>query len=134
MIAYGIDNASVNYGRNCSVFQKLKLLQPSVIKANCNSHVVHNAAKHCMNKLSNDVETLAIKVFNEFSCSAKNVQSLKECFDFVQLEFNNVLKHISIRRGSLYYAVDRLILNWVAIKVYFLKEGELTVIKEFGNL
>lgn len=67
MVAYGADNASVNYGRNCSVFQKLLQLEPSVIKANCNCHIVHNTAKHCMKKLSFDVETLVMKVFNEFS-------------------------------------------------------------------
>lgn len=129
MVAYGADNASVNYGRNCSVFQKLKHLQPSVIKANCNCHVVRNAAKHSMKKLSYDVETLVIKVFNQFSCSAKNVQSLKECFNFFQLEFKNVLQHISIRWGSLHYAVDHLIMNWKAIKIYFLEEGEIATKK-----
>lgn len=39
MVAYGSDDTLVHYGCYCSVFQKLK---PSVIKSNCNCHVVHN--------------------------------------------------------------------------------------------
>jgi hypothetical protein len=83
VIAYGADNASVNYGKNCSVFQKLKELQPNMIKANCNLHIIHNEAKHSLKKVTFDVETLVLKVFNSFSCSAKNVATLKECFEFV---------------------------------------------------
>lgn len=47
-----------------------------------------------------DVEILFKTIFNKFSCSAINVQSLKLYFDFVQLELKNVFKHISIRWGS----------------------------------
>lgn len=38
-----------------------------------------------MKKLSYDVETLVIKVFNEFYRSANNVMSLKDDFDFFRL-------------------------------------------------
>ncbi|KAL4099097.1 hypothetical protein QTP88_023584 [Uroleucon formosanum] len=122
--AFGADNASVNYGKNCSVYEKLLKKKPSIIKANCNCHVLHNTAKHSLKLLKYDVETLVIKVFNEFSISAKRITELKDCFEFVQQDFHNVLRHISVRWLSLYTAVDRLILNWSAIKIYFLKKGK----------
>ncbi len=45
VIAYGADNASVNYGINKSVYVNLKNENDSVLKANCNCHIVHNTAK-----------------------------------------------------------------------------------------
>ncbi|CAI6376220.1 unnamed protein product [Macrosiphum euphorbiae] len=75
--AFGADNASVNYGKHCSVFEKLKNKKSNIIKANCNCHVIHNAAKHSMKVIKYDVETLVLKVFNEFSMSSKRVDELK---------------------------------------------------------
>ncbi|CAI6344579.1 unnamed protein product [Macrosiphum euphorbiae] len=122
--AFGADNASVNYGKHCSVFEKLKNKKSNIIKANCNCHVIHNAAKHSMKVIKYDVETLVLKVFNEFSMSSKRVDELKECFEFVQQDYHNVLRHIPVRWLSLFNAVDRLILNWNAIKTYFIKKGK----------
>uniref|UniRef100_H3AAE9 DUF4371 domain-containing protein n=1 Tax=Latimeria chalumnae TaxID=7897 RepID=H3AAE9_LATCH len=121
VIAYRADSASVNYGKNCSVFVKLKAVQPQIIQANCNCHVLHNAAKNCMKALSFDVERLVLKVFNEFSCSAKKVKRLKSCFDFVQQEYSKVLSHVPTRWLSLFAQIFTLLLNWEAIKLYFLQ-------------
>jgi len=46
--------------------------------------VIYNAAKHSMKVIKYDVETLVLKVFNEFSMSSKRVDELKEYFEFVQ--------------------------------------------------
>jgi len=48
------DNASVNYGIHNSVFQKFLEKHPEtkIIKANCNCHVIHNAARITMKKLT----------------------------------------------------------------------------------
>lgn len=53
--------------------------------------------------------------------SSKRVEEFKECFEFVQQDFHNVLRHIPVRWVSLFNVVDRLILNWNAIKTYFIK-------------
>ncbi len=45
IVSYSADNAPVNFGSNNSVFQKLKLINENIIKANCNCHVLHNTAK-----------------------------------------------------------------------------------------
>jgi hypothetical protein len=41
-------DTSVDYGKNCSVFEKLKNKKSNFIEANCNCHEIHNAAKHSM--------------------------------------------------------------------------------------
>jgi hypothetical protein len=45
-------------------------------------HILHNAAKHGLKLLSFDVEMLVMKVFNEFSSSAKKIDELKDFFLF----------------------------------------------------
>ncbi|GFS98471.1 dimer_Tnp_hAT domain-containing protein [Trichonephila clavipes] len=47
--AYGADNASVNFGVNNSVFQKLKSEENNdIIAARCNDHIFHNCAKNAL--------------------------------------------------------------------------------------
>jgi hypothetical protein len=81
LVAYGADNCSVNYGKNKSVFVKLKNSFALLCFAgHCNMHVLHNDAEHGLKFLSFDVEMLVIKMFNEFSSSAKKLDELKDFF------------------------------------------------------
>ncbi|GFV98679.1 uncharacterized protein TNCV_1453651 [Trichonephila clavipes] len=69
--AYGAGNASVNFGVNNSVFQKLKSEENNdIIAAHCNDHIIHNCAKNALKVMPVDVENIVMKVFAEFSCSA----------------------------------------------------------------
>ncbi|XP_040071626.1 uncharacterized protein LOC120844083 [Ixodes scapularis] len=129
-VAYSTDNASVNDRKHNSNFQKMQKDQPHLLNANCNCHVMHNAAQHAVKSLKFDVETLVLKVFKEFSSSSKCVEELKTFFDFCDQEYSKVLGHISVRWLSLFTALDRLIKNWVPIKSYFLSQGE----EEWGKM
>lgn len=40
--SYSGDNASVNFGGRCSVFQKLKAINSKLIASNCKCHILHN--------------------------------------------------------------------------------------------
>lgn len=124
LVSYTADNASVNYGKTNSVFQKLLALNNKLIKSNCQCHVIHNAARNTCKALSFDVENLACKVFAEFSNSAKRKDELKQCFEFMDMEYEEVLRHVPTRWLSLYKAVERLLSSWPAIKAYFLELGE----------
>ena len=124
MSAFTADNASVNYGKHRSVYQSLKDTNSNLVAANCNCHVLHNMAKFACKLLKYDVEGLVIKVFNEFSSSAKKVNELRECFEFVEQEYSAQLRHVPVRWLSLLPAVDRLLRNWKAIRCYFLSHGE----------
>jgi hypothetical protein len=48
----------------------------SILKINCNCHVIHNAARNVCKALTFDVENLIFKVFSEFSNSAKKSQDV----------------------------------------------------------
>ena len=114
----------MNYGKNYSVYTKLQSeINPKLIKANCNCHIIHNSAKKALKVLSFDVEVLILKVFAVFSTSTKRVDALKECFEFSQEEYQEVLRHIAVRSLSLLNAIDRLMKHWTPLKMYFLEEG-----------
>ncbi|GFS75352.1 dimer_Tnp_hAT domain-containing protein [Trichonephila clavipes] len=115
--AYGADNASINFGVNNSVFQKLKSEENNdIIAAHCNDHIFHNCAKNALKVMPVDVENIVMKVFAEFSCSAKKREDLKECFDFFESEYREVIRHVSTRWLSLFKALDRMLSSWGPLK------------------
>ena len=77
-----------------------------------------------MKALRFDVETLVLKIYSEFSSSAKNVANLTSFFDFVEMEYHDVLRHVPTRWLSLLPAVERVLHSWPALRAYFLSEGE----------
>ncbi|GFY03539.1 uncharacterized protein TNCV_3211761 [Trichonephila clavipes] len=68
-----------------------------------------------------DVENIVMKVFAEFSCSAKKREDLKECFDFFESEYREVIRHVPTRWLSLFKALDRMLSSWGPLKRYFIK-------------
>ena len=64
-------NASVNYRKHSSVYQKLKLNNSYIVQANCNCHVLNNCVKYVLKAFAFDVESFVIKTYNSFASSAK---------------------------------------------------------------
>ena len=132
--SYSADNAPVNYGRWHSVYQKLKEKNGFIVKANCNCHVLHNSVKHSLPSLSYDVEGLVLKVYSEFSGCPQNCEELKEFFEFVELQYCKILRHVPTRLLSLLAAVERLLQCWPAIKSYFMSQDKKNlhkIVKKF---
>jgi len=74
VIAFTPDIASVNYGKNCSFYQTLHLLQPSMVKASCHCRTDHHAARHLLKLMSRDVESFVLKVGSTmFFCTAQKM-------------------------------------------------------------
>lgn len=79
-----------------------------------------------------DIENIVIKVFNEFSSSTKRTSNLKEFFEFCDLEWSELLRHVPTRWLSLNPAVERLLKNYAPIKTYFLSKDDCSaVLREF---
>ncbi|XP_070793562.1 cytochrome P450 2C5-like isoform X2 [Pituophis catenifer annectens] len=73
--AYSADNASVNYGVNKSVYQKLLLENDNIVAAHCNNHILHNSAKNALKQLSFDIENIVLKVLPNFRILQTNEKS-----------------------------------------------------------
>lgn len=121
--AYGADNASVNYGRHNSVFQKLRVANPHILKGDCKCHIINNTVKMANRIFSAggcDVEAFVLKVYSEFSCSAKKVELLKDLnCEFTNTKYKDILRHVPTRWLSLLPEIQRISESWPALKSYF---------------
>ena len=116
------DSASVNFGKNKSVFVELRKENTNLIAAACNRHLLNNAAKEAANTLRIEVEAVVIKIYNEFHRSTKRVTQLEEFFVWMDIEWQAILKHVPTRWLSLAPAVQRVVKNFEPIKSYFLSQ------------
>jgi hypothetical protein len=120
---YSADNASVNYRCKKSVYTGLQAMNPNILKANCNTHIVHNTLRKVVDVLDCDVETTVTAVYSHFSISANRRVELQDFFNFVDLEYHGIMRHVSTRWLSLGPAIDRLLLSWPALISYFKSLG-----------
>ena len=127
VVAFGADNASVNYGIHNSVYVNLKNENIAIVKANCLCHVIHNTAKYAFVKFPIDIENLVIKMYSHFSTSSKRIDSLKQFYQYTDNEYEKIIKHTPTRWLTLNQALERLIHNLDQIKSYFfgIKQDEI---------
>jgi hypothetical protein len=85
--AYSAHNAYVNYRQYNSVFQKLTVLVPGIVKSNCNYHIIHNAAKYACIDLLYDIHAFINAVYTEFSYSITCIREFKEFFKYFNLKY-----------------------------------------------
>lgn len=97
---------------------------PELIKGNYYAHIVHNCMKHAMNFLSYDIENVILKIYSHFSHSAVRREELKKFIDMVDGDFYELKRHVGTRWLSLLPCIDTILLNWKAIKNYFVSLGE----------
>ncbi|KAJ8913403.1 hypothetical protein NQ315_008796, partial [Exocentrus adspersus] len=97
MSSYSADNASVNFGKHHSVYRLLKNENEHLVPVGCPAHMLHNASKNALDKCNFDVETLVLKVYCHFSSHAKRVRELKDFFNFVDVEYRTVIRHVTTR-------------------------------------
>jgi len=67
---YSADNASINSGKNSSVYARLKAESNRIVKANCYAHCLHNATRNGFEQVPVDVESVVMRVYRHFSVSA----------------------------------------------------------------
>uniref|UniRef100_A0A8C6LFC2 Uncharacterized protein n=1 Tax=Nothobranchius furzeri TaxID=105023 RepID=A0A8C6LFC2_NOTFU len=122
--AYSTDNANVNFGKHHSVYSLFSSDNDRILKANCPAHIAHNTCKHACDQLSVDIEALVLKIYSHFSVSASRREELQSFFNFVDIEWHEILRHVCTRWLSLHPAVDRLLHSWPALVSYFRSLGE----------
>lgn len=122
--AYSADNASVNYGVRQSVYTELQAENKNIVKANCNAHISHNTLRKVVDILDCDVESIVTAVYGHFSISANRRVELQGFFEFCDMEFQEIIRHVNTRWLSLGPAIERLLLSWKPIVSYFKSLGD----------
>ena len=127
-VAFSVDNANVNLGKNNSILTHVKLQNPSVYFNGCQCHVVHNtssaAAKAFNAETGFDVEDLLVDIYYWFDYSTKRKCKLAEYADFCDQGYRKIIKHVSTRWLSLEKVITRTLLQYQSLKTYFLSENE----------
>ena len=124
-LGFGVDNTSVNVGKHNSIMTRVLSVNPGVYFMGCPCHMAHNAAKHasdafCKLLPSFDVEDLLVDVFFWFDYSSKRKNAYADFCGFVDLDYKRTLKFLSVRWLGLSTCLDRVLLQYPALRSYFL--------------
>lgn len=127
-VAFGVDNTNVNMGRRNSIRTRVHQENESVYFVGCPCHMVHNtvckASEVFEVETGFDVEDMLVDLYYWFDKSTKRKNELSDFCDFCNMQYRQVVKHVSTRWLSLEYAVDRTLLQYPGLKSYFLSSDE----------
>lgn len=116
---YSGDNANVNFGCNNSVFTRLHGENENILPLKCPTHLIHNSVHYALDRCPFDVENVVLKTYNFFSIHAKRSQILYEFCTVLEVDQQNLLRHVSTRWLSLLKAAKRLQEQFEPLKCYF---------------
>lgn len=122
--SFSADNTNANFGKNRSCFTLLREKNSRILKNGCPAHIVNNTFKHAANQLSIDIEVVVLKIYSHFSSSSLRRENLKEFVEFVNLEYQEILKHVPTRWLSLGPAIERILKFYPALISYFISIGD----------
>ena len=145
-VGVGVDN-TVNLGICNSIMTRVVVKNPSIYFMGCSCHIVHNTAlkasegflkvnkffgcdtrmlvSEYMQTTRFDVEEMMVDTYFYFDKSTKRKNNLAEYSSFCDIEYRQVLKHVSTRWLSLEKTIDRTLQQLSALKSYFLSQGIL---------
>lgn len=128
-VAFIGDNANVNFGgvnRNPgqNVFTRLKesLEKENLIGVGCPAHIMHNSLRNGVDLMKLDIESIILKIFNYFSVYTVRTESLKEFCEYVEINYQPLLRHSKTRWLSLFPCVEGILKLYPALKEYFLSQ------------
>lgn len=128
-VAFIGDNANVNFGGvnrkpGENVFTRLKesLEKENLIGVGCPAHIMHNSLRNGVDLMKLDIESIILKIFNYFSVYTVRTEALKEFCDYVDINYQPLLRHSKTRWLSLFPCLERILKLYPALKEYFLDQ------------
>ena len=125
-IAFGVDVNNV--GRRNSIPTRVHQENEFIYFVGCPCHMVHNtahkAAEVFQRETGFDVEDMLVDLYYWFDKSTKRKNELYEFCDFLNIEYRQVVKHVSTCWLSLEYAVDQTLQQYSGLKSYFVSTAE----------
>ena len=125
-VSLSVDNTNAMIGARNSVASRCKDKNPNIFIAGCPCHLAHLVASEANDAfsdvLSMNIESIIIDVYYRFEKSSKRKGKLAEYFEFCNQDYQQILKHVSVRWLSLERCVDRVLKKLPSLKSYFLSE------------
>lgn len=125
-VSLSVDNTNAMIGIRNSVASRCKEKNPSIFIAGCPCHLAHLVASEANDAFTEvsgmNIESIVVDLFYWFDKSSKRKGKLSTYFEFCDQEYQQVLKHISVRWLSLERCVDRALKKLPSLKSYFLSE------------
>ena len=125
-VSLSVDNTNAMIGARNSVASRCKDKNPNIFIAGCPCHLAHLVASEANDAfsevLSMNIESIIIDVYYWFEKSSKRKGKLAEYFEFCNQDYQQILKHVSVRWLSLERCVDRVLKKLPSLKSYFLSE------------
>ncbi|CAH2002280.1 unnamed protein product [Acanthoscelides obtectus] len=122
MLGLAADNASVMMGHISGVQARFRTILPNIFILGCVCHSFHLCSSAAAKKLPRTLEDFIRSIYNYFAHSSKRKEKLEEFQKFVDLKPPKILHPCQTRWLSLQAAVDRLLENWDALRLFFQSE------------
>ncbi|CAB3996169.1 PREDICTED: uncharacterized protein LOC100641058 [Paramuricea clavata] len=112
-VGMSVDNTSVNVGRHNSIKTRVEDANDTVYFMGCPCHILHNTAFYggkAFEEIVNfSADDLCGDIFYWFEHSSKRKNLLSDLCDFCDVQYRQVIKHVSTRWLSLESAVERVL-------------------------
>ena len=113
-------------GKKNSSASRFRGKNESIFIGGCPCPLAHIAGSNGNDAFSNyiglNVEDVMVDLYCWFEKSAKRKGKLKEYFEFCNQDYQDLLKHLSVRWLSLERRLSRVIVKHTSLKSYFLSE------------
>ena len=127
-VSFSVDNTNVHIGRRNSIKTRVHQHNPSVYFVGCPCHMVHNTASKAADAFEGetgfDVEDMLVDLYYWFDKSTKRKNELFSFCEFCDIQYREIVKHISVHWLSLECAVERTLRQYAALKSYFMSSDE----------
>lgn len=119
IIGFASDGASVMMGQYNSVASRFIANNPGITIVKCICHSIHLCASEACKKLPRRCEDLARNVFGFFKHSSKRQSEFAEFQMFTNAKVHKILHPSQTRWLSLLAVVNRILEQWVSLKLFF---------------
>ncbi|VEN49117.1 unnamed protein product [Callosobruchus maculatus] len=119
MLGFAADNANVMMGLKAGVQAKFKEINKNIFVLGCTCHSLHLCSSAACMKLPKTIEEFARNLYNHFSNSPKRIGEFEGFQEFTNLKPQKMLRPSQTRWLSLQAVVDRILVLWDALRLYF---------------
>lgn len=100
-VSFGVDNTSVNIGRNNSIMTRALEKNSNISFMGCPCNIMHNTASYAAKAYAEitgfNLEELAVDLFYYFDHSSKRKSHLQEYCEFNDIEYREIIRYVSTR-------------------------------------